>query len=109
MKNFVQRADAIHTVLGNTVKGGDVVVLGGLVGVAVSDGNGTDLCTVQTKGVFNLPKADTITFTQGATVYWDATNKNCTSTATDNTALGLAWKAAASADESVEVALSNSL
>lgn len=107
MKNFKQIPLMIHTVTANTVKGGDLVVLGDLAGVAVADGNGTDLAAVQLQGVFELPKGATFTFTQGAKCYWDATNKVVTSTASGNKLIGFCWKDAVAADAIVEVGLNN--
>lgn len=108
MKNFVQRDDAIHSVLANTVKGGDLIIIGSVIGVAMSDGDGTNLVTVKTEGVYSLPKA-VEAITQGAKVYWDGTNKNVTATATSNTYIGYAWEDAASADTALDVCLANGI
>lgn len=108
MKNFVEKGDSIDVVLDDDVKGGDLVITGSVVGVAVSDGDGVNLRTVATKGVFTLPKAAGA-ITQGAKVYWVTADSNISTTATDNTFVGYAWGAAASADETVNVALANSL
>lgn len=98
----------LHTVLADTVKGGDLVVVGEIAGVAVSDGDGVNIRAVQTQGVFNLPKGNSV-FAQGAKVYWDATNSVTTSTASGNKLIGYAWKGAIAGDAEVEVALNNAL
>jgi predicted RecA/RadA family phage recombinase len=108
MQNFVQRPDHIHAVIADTVKGGDVVAVGSVLGVAECDGDGVNLVAVATTGVVRLPKA-TGALTQGAKVYWDADAKNITTTATDNTAIGFVWTAVESGDTEVEVALANGI
>ncbi|MBS1775329.1 MAG: DUF2190 family protein [Bacteroidetes bacterium] len=108
MTNFVQSSLIIHTILANTVKGGDLVVIGELAGVAVSDGDGVNLRAVHLQGVYRLPKGSS-TFTQGAKVYWDATNSVTTSTASGNKLIGYAFNEVASADTEVEVALNNAI
>lgn len=108
MKNFVQRSNSIDAVLANTVKGGDVVILGGLIGVAYTDGDGENKQAVALEGVFELPKA-TGAITAGAALYYDATNKVVTTTSSGNTAIGPAFSAAASGDATVLVALKNGL
>lgn len=104
MKNFVQNGDMLHTVLADTVKGGDLVILQDTVGIAVTDGDGVNLNAVQTVGVFTLPKA-TGAIAQGKKAYWNATESNVTATATGNTLIGVAWDSAASADTTVNVKL----
>lgn len=108
MKNYVQRANSIDLVAANTVKGGDVVVQGTLIGVAVSDGDGVNKIAVTLTGVFELPKA-TGAVTVGVALYFDATNKVVTTTSSGNTAIGPAFSAAASGDATVLVALKNGL
>lgn len=108
MLNHKQNTGTIHTVLADTVKGGDVVIIGDLVGVAATDGNGVHQKAVALKGSFMLPK-DTSTFAQGAKVYWISADKKCTSTSSGNTLIGLAFAAAGTADTVVEVALTNSI
>lgn len=108
MTNYLEKGDTMAVVLDDTVKGGDLVITGSVAGVAVSDGDGTNIRAVKTKGVFTLPKA-TGAISQGAKVYWVTVDKNVTATASTNTLIGVAWKAAASADTTCEVALTNSL
>lgn len=108
MVNAVQKDGGIHTVLAAGVKGGDVVIIGSLVGIAVTDGDGSSLCAVATEGVYLVPKAAEA-ITQGEKLYWDSTNKVLTGTATANTYVGLAWSAQATTDPTVEVALANGI
>lgn len=99
----------LHTVLADTVKGGDVVLLGDLACVAVADGDGVNIRAVQTQGVFLLQKEGTNTFAQGAKCYLHATNKTITSTASGNTLIGVAFGVADAAATHIEVALKNGL
>lgn len=98
----------IHTVLADTVKGGDVVILGGLVGVAASDGDSVSLRAVHLQGVYRIPKGSS-TFTQGDNVYWDSSAKEATSVSDSNTLIGLAFADAGALDTELEVGLMNSL
>nr|WP_295043348.1 DUF2190 family protein [uncultured Paracoccus sp.] len=61
---------------------------------------------VATSGVWTLPKVAANAFTLGAPVYWDATAKLTTSTASGNTTLGVAVEAAAASTGSVKLRLS---
>ena len=47
-------------------------------------------------GVFDITKVGSQAWTVGAKVYWDDTNKRCTTVATDNTLIGVAVEAVAS-------------
>ncbi|MFD2855403.1 DUF2190 family protein [Seohaeicola zhoushanensis] len=51
---------------------------------------------IKTTGVFELPKVGSQAWTVGAKVYWDDTNKVCTTTATANTLIGVAYEAVGS-------------
>lgn len=102
MKNFVQKGDMIHTVLEDGIKGGDLVVLGDVIGVAVTDGDGTNLNAVQTSGVFELPKASGA-IEQGAKVYFVEAEGNISTTEENNVFAGYAWNEALDADETVNV------
>ena len=47
-------------------------------------------------GVFDITKVGSQAWTVGARVYWDDTNKRCTTVATENTLIGVAVEAVAS-------------
>lgn len=108
MQNFVQKGDVLEYTVpaGATVKSGDVVVVGALAGVAVKDGAEGETIALNLTGVFELPKVAGA-LAQGVVVYWNATNKQVTSTATDNTKLGNVFVAAVNGDAIVRVRLSN--
>jgi len=58
--------------------------------------------------VFDFPKATTAGtgFTAGALAYWDNTNKVATKTATGNKLIGKVVRAAADADATIRIRLS---
>jgi predicted RecA/RadA family phage recombinase len=105
---FVSEGNAIDCTPTANVAAGDVVVQGDLVGVArtpiVADAPGS----LAVSGVFDLPKATGAgsAIAIGIQAYWDATNKVVTATATGNKYLGKTTKAAADADVTVRVRLS---
>lgn len=95
MKNYISSGDVLTIPAPATVASGDVVIAGGLVGIAARDAaSGADV-EIKTKGVYELPKTSAEAWTVGAAIYWDATNGVCTTTATDNTLIGKAVAAAA--------------
>ncbi|MDR2448710.1 MAG: DUF2190 family protein [Prevotellaceae bacterium] len=106
MKNFIEDGKVLkYKVTGTAVKSGDVVIVGKLVGVAVTDGAVGDTIAVAIDGVYSLPKASGA-LSQGAAAYVIADDGTITSTATSNIFAGYVWKAAASGDATVDVKLS---
>lgn len=104
---------AIDYTPGSAVTGGDVVVLGEIVGVAPVDLAANELGALQIQGVYRFPKA-TGAITVGARVYWDAdgspvsgdaSSGAATTTASGNKIAGYAVAAVASGDETVDVVL----
>jgi predicted RecA/RadA family phage recombinase len=76
------------------VKAGDVVALVGRIGIATEDIAEGETGTLDLGGVYKLPAeaaAADKAWSQGDTLYWDATNKVLTKTSTGNTAAGFAW------------------
>lgn len=105
MKNFVQHGDRINiTVSGSAIAAGDVVVIGRLVGVAVSGGAVGDTIAVALCGVFSLAKNTGFAISQGDKLYWNTSSKYITKTATD-VPIGTAFKAAQSGDTLAQVTL----
>lgn len=87
------------------IKAGDPVVFGSRIVIAATDIAVGATGTVATVGVFRFEKASG-EITIGAPVFWDASNKKATTTASSNTAIGYAVKACLSADTEVDVLLS---
>jgi predicted RecA/RadA family phage recombinase len=107
---FIHDGDAIDYTPGSDVSAGDVVVLGDLVGITKRDIKASELGALAVKGVFDVAKESGggVTFAVGAAVYWDDTNN--LAVATDgggtNKLMGKAVAAAADADSTVRVRLS---
>jgi predicted RecA/RadA family phage recombinase len=105
---FVYEGSAIDYTPTSDVAAGDVVVQGDLVGVARGPIPANAPGSLATAGVFGFPKATGAGsgIAAGTKVYWDATNKVATATVGSNKFLGKTTKAAADADASVHVRLS---
>jgi predicted RecA/RadA family phage recombinase len=70
--------------------------VGQIFGVANADAaNGAEV-RLLTQGVFDLTKVGSQAWTVGALVYWDDTNKRCTTVATGNLLIGNAIAAVGS-------------
>lgn len=80
-----------------TITAGQIVVVGALIGVAVNGGTTGDVIAVNLTGAYELNKASGA-IAIGAKVYWNSGNSNVTTTASGNTFIGNAYKAALSAD-----------
>lgn len=106
MKNYIQKGDTLTIPAPAAVVSGFPVIAGEIVGIASGDAASAAPVDVATAGVFELPKVAANAFTVGAPVYWDAEEDLATSTATDNTKLGVAVAAAASSTATVTVRLS---
>lgn len=67
---------------------GEGMLVGKLFGVCLNDVALGASVEMETEGVFKLKKTDSQAWTQGAAIYWDDTNKACTTTASGNTFIG---------------------
>lgn len=73
---------------------GDIVPLGStMVGIAVNSGLTGEVISVEIEKVWSITAATANVINVGDILYWDATNKVATTTATDNTRLGKALSA----------------
>lgn len=106
MKSFKQAGSNLTIPAPAAVSSDDVVIAGNIVGIAAGAAGAGDLVDVVVTGVFELPKVAANAFTLGAVVYWNATSKLATSTASGNTKLGVAIEAAPADTASVRVRLS---
>jgi predicted RecA/RadA family phage recombinase len=95
-KNFIQPGKSIDHTAAAVTDSGDVVVIGSLVGVALTDATIGQTVAVGLEGVFEVPAA-AAAITAGAPVYWDADGDPyggtagsgaATATATDNVKMG---------------------
>lgn len=105
MKNFVQNGAVVTVAAPYDVASGAGALVGSLFGVAQAAAlSGADVSLART-GAYALAKAGSQTWAVGARIYWDNTAKNCTTTSTANTLIGVALVAAASADTTGTVLL----
>lgn len=107
MKNFISSGDQLTVAMPYAVTSGGGVKVGLLFGVAAGTyDNGAD-GVISLCGVFDIAK-DTSTFAVGDAVYWNNTTKVVTSTASGNTKVGVATKAALTGDATARVILNES-
>lgn len=105
---FVHEGASIDYTPSAAIAAGDVVVQGDLVGVAKTLIAANALGSLAVDGVFDFAKATGggTAIAIGANVYWDDTNNVATTTATGNKLIGKCVKAAADADATVRVRMS---
>ena len=103
---FIHEGKAIDYTPTTDMPAGTVVVLGDRVGIAMVDIPANVLGAVQTVGVFDFEKDNTV-IPLYSKVYWNATAKKATVTATGNTLLGIALTATIAADALVRVRLNS--
>ena len=109
MKTFLQEGNNLDlTAPSGGVTGGLPVKIGSIVAIPVNSAAEGEAFVGQVTGVHTLVKATGAAWTVGAKIYWDDTAKNCTTTATSNTLIGVATSAAASGDTSGDVRLNAS-
>ena len=109
MKNYVQAGVNLTMPAPADVLSGSVVTVGSITGIAAETAlMGSDVDVV-TEGVFSLPKVSALALTIGQKIYWDATNKLVTATASGNTLLGVAVSAALNPSATVNVKLGPTL
>lgn len=96
MKNFIAIGDNVTVAAPYAVSAGGGALVGSLFGVAVNDADNAAEVVLATTGVYELAKAGSQAWTVGAKVYWDNTNKVCTTTSSGNTLIGVATEAVGS-------------
>lgn len=93
-KNYIQEGDTLTLTAPYAVASGGGLLVGALFAVAlVSLSSGTS-GSCATEGVFELAKNSAEAWTVGQKIYWDNTNKVCTTTVTSNTLIGCATEPA---------------
>ncbi|MCI0335715.1 MAG: DUF2190 family protein [Planctomycetes bacterium] len=103
---FVHEGASVDYTPGADVASGDVVVQGELVAVAKLDIKTGKLGALAVGGVFDFAKNTGVAYTVGQLLYWDDAANVVTTTATGNKLIGKVVRAAASADTTVRVRLS---
>jgi predicted RecA/RadA family phage recombinase len=111
---YQSSGDVIDYTPGSAVTGGDVIVLGSVVGIATQDIAANAKGSLALEGVFKVPKITGVNAV-GTLIYWDPTGNPvngtagsgaATSTAGSLKQLGYVAEASLSADETVKVVLS---
>lgn len=105
MKNYVQPGDMITFIAAAAIAAGAGVLIGSLFGVSAGSYASGAQGEAKTTGVFDLTAASAATGAVGAKAYWDDTAKNVTSTATNNSLIGVFVNAKASGDAVARVRL----
>jgi predicted RecA/RadA family phage recombinase len=103
---FVQDGESIDYTPVADVAAGDVVVQGDLVGVAKLDIKANKLGALAVGGVFDFAKLAGLVLAVGTIVYWDDAANVATNVAAGNKQIGKVVRAAAAADATVRVRLS---
>ena len=103
MKTYLGPGERIAYANSAAVSSGDVVLSGVTVLVACGAFAANETGSYLLDGAHTLAKATGQTWTVGAQLYWDNTNKNFTTTSSGNTAAGKALAAAASGDTTGKV------
>ncbi|WP_018261354.1 DUF2190 family protein [Methylobacterium sp. WSM2598] len=110
MKNFLKSGHTMTVTLAAAAASGDLILQGTMFGVAATSGGIGDAIEIACGGIYTLAKAGSQAWTQGAALYWDATNKVATTSSASgaNTKIGVAALAAQSADTTGLVRLNGS-
>ena len=95
MKNYVQPGNTLTLTAPHDVISGDGLLVGSIFGVASGAAAIAEPVETALVGVFDITKVGSQAWTVGAKVYWDDSNKRCTTVATDNTLIGVAVEAVA--------------
>jgi predicted RecA/RadA family phage recombinase len=103
---YVSDGKYIDHTPGSALSAGEVVVLGDLVGVVERPLSSGEAGALAVDGVFDFSKNTGVAYTMGTILYWDDTNNVVTTTASGNKQIGKVARAAASADTTVRVRLS---
>jgi predicted RecA/RadA family phage recombinase len=107
MKNFIKPGDVFdYTVPAAGVSAGDLVEMGSVIGVALTDGVQDDVVSVYVSGVYEVPKAAGAV-SQGDKLYYDDAAKNLTTAdgSGANALAGYAYESALAGDATVKVKL----
>jgi predicted RecA/RadA family phage recombinase len=95
VRNFIILGNTMVVPAPYALTSGQGAKVGQLFGVATNDAAAGADIALDLTGVFELAKIGSQAWTVGALVYWDDTNKRCTSVATANLLIGVAAAAVA--------------
>lgn len=94
-QNYIQEGDGLKLTAPYAVSSGGGMLVGSLFSVASKMLASGESGTCFTEGCWELTKNSAEAWTVGQKIYWDDTNKVCTTTATSNTLIGCAIEPAA--------------
>lgn len=94
-KNYIQPGDVLELTAPYQRNAGQGALIGALFCIAMVDVANGARCSWATCDVWTLEKNSAEAWTEGQKIYWDNTNKRCTSTASGNTLIGVATAVAA--------------
>ena len=98
MKNYVEKGDTLTLTAPATLTSGSGALVGAIFAVASDDAASGATFEGVTTGVFDLAAATSQSWTVGAAIYWDNAAKNCTTTSSGNTKIGVAVAAKGASD-----------
>lgn len=90
MKNFIMHGDTLSFTAPYAVASGGGFKVGQLFAVAVGAADNATPVEGKLTGVHELTKVGSQAWTVGALVYWDNTNKRCTTSGSGNMLIGAA-------------------
>lgn len=100
MKTRIQSGDHLTLIAPHDVSQGHGVQVGAIFGIACHQAaKGASVTLDMRHDVFRLPKPEKQAWKQGATVFWDASARLCTTASTGNRAVGAALDGPAGAEE----------
>lgn len=105
MRNYVQPGYKTNYAHSAAVVSGQAVLVGTELLVATGAFAANEEGVYLRAGVVTLPKVAAQAQSKGVLIYWDDTNKNLTTTATNNTLAGIVDVAALAADTEVAILL----
>lgn len=108
MNNYIQKGVTLSLVAPYAVASGAGLLVGAIFGIAVRAADSGKPVEADTQGVYTLPKVSAQAWTVGQKVYWNDTDKVCTTEATDNTLIGVAVEVAANPSATGTVRLNGS-
>lgn len=89
MKNFVNTGLRSTIIAAAAAASGDLVVVGIMFGVAANSAQAGEELVLDHTGVYDFVAKSADTAVVGSAAYWDAATKSVTTTASDNTKIGV--------------------
>src|SRR5262245_58365351 len=104
-RNYIQPGKTMTFTAPEQRNAGQGCLIGALFGVSLQTVANGAVGEFGIEGVWELTKVSAQAWTAGALIYWDNTAKNCTTTSTSNTRIGVAAAAAANPSATGQVRL----